>query len=98
MSAQRQLYTAEFKRAAVSWITDHGYGVSAAAGHVGLHAHRLRKWQQKMAHHGASAFPGNGRLRREEAALQRLRQANQRLRMERASLQTAALLFAKEAS
>jgi len=90
--------TAEFKREAVSLITDHGYGVSEAACHLGLHAHRLRKGKQQMAQQGESAFPGNGRLRPDEAELHRLRPDNTRLRMEREMLKKAALFFATEAS
>jgi transposase len=92
------MYTAEFTREAVSLITDHGYGVSEAACNVGLHANMLRKWKQKMAQQGESAFPGNGRLSPDEEELHRLRQENTRLRMEREMLKKAALFFATEAS
>jgi transposase len=98
MSAKRKMYTAEFKREAVSLITDHGYGVSEAACNLGLHANMLRKWTQKMEQQGESAFPGNGRLSPDEEELHRLRQENKRLRMEREILKKAALFFAKEAS
>jgi transposase len=53
----------------------------------------LRQWQRTWEQEGAQAFPGNGRLRPEQEALHRLRQANQRLRMEREILKTAALVF-----
>jgi transposase len=92
------MYTAEFKREAVSLITDHGYGVSEAARNLGLHATMRRQWKRTLAQEGAHAFPGHGRLRPEQEALQRLRQENKRLRMEREILKKAALLFAHEAS
>jgi transposase len=41
---------------------------------------------------------GNGRLRPDQEELHRLRQENQRLRMERDILKKAALFFANEAS
>ena len=62
MSAKRKMYTVEFKREAVSLITDHGYGVSEAARNLGLHANMLRKWKRQLAQEGENAFPGNGRL------------------------------------
>ena len=98
MSAKRKMYTAEFKREAVSLITDHGYGVSEAARNLGLHANMLRKWKGKLAQQGESAFPGNGRLSPDQEEVHRLRQENTRLRMEREIVKKAALFFAKEAS
>jgi transposase len=97
MAAKRKLYTAEFKRDAVSLITDHGYGVSEAARNLGLHANMLRKWKRKWAPQGANACPGNGRLSPDQEELQRQRQENKRLRMAREILQKAALFFANEA-
>ena len=98
MSAKRKIYTAEFKREAVSLITHHGYGVSEAARNLGIHATMLRKWQRTVEQQGAHAFPGNGRLSPEQEELQRLRQENKRLRMEREILKKAALFFANETS
>ena len=63
MAAKRKIATAEFTRAAVSLITHHGYGVSAAARNLGLHATMLRKWKRPLAQQGVQAFPGHGRLR-----------------------------------
>lgn len=62
MSAKRKIYTAEFKREAVSLITNHGYGVSEAARNLGLHANRLRQWKRHLEQAGENACPGNGRL------------------------------------
>jgi transposase len=98
MSAKRKIYTAEFKREAVSLITHHGYGVSEAARNLGIHATMLRKWKGALEQQGAHTFPGNGRLSPEQAELQRLRQENKRLRMEREILKKAALFFANETS
>ena len=43
MAAKRKMYTAACKRDAVSLITDHGDGVSAAARNLGRHAKMLRQ-------------------------------------------------------
>ena len=82
MAAKRKMYTAAFTREAVSLITDHGDGVSAAARNLGLHAKMLRQWKRTLAQEGAHAFPSNGRLRPEQEERHRLRQENKRLRME----------------
>ena len=98
MAAKRKIYTAEFKREAVSLITHHGYGVSEAARNLGIHATMLRKWKRALEQQGAQAFSGNGRLSPAQEELYRLRQENKRLRMERDILKKAALFFANEAS
>jgi transposase len=98
MSAKRKIYTAEFKREAVSLIMHHGYGVSEAARNLGIHATMLRKWKRAVEQQGTHAFPGNGHLSPDQEELHRLRQENKRLRMEREILKKAALFFANEAS
>jgi transposase len=98
MSAKRKIYPAEFKREAVSLLTNHGDGVSEAARNLGLHANMLRKWTRHLEQEGENAFPGNGRLRPDQEELHRLRQEKKRLRMEREILKKAALFFANEAS
>ena len=57
MSAKRKIYTAEFKREAVSLITNHGYGVSEAARNLGLHANMLRKWKRHVEQARRKRFP-----------------------------------------
>lgn len=98
MAAKRKIYTAEFKREAVSLITNHGYGVSEAARNLGIHTTMLRKWKRQLEQQEAHAFPGNGRLIPAQEELHRLRQENKRLRMERDILKKAALFFANEAN
>ena len=98
MAAKRKIYTAEFKREAVSLITNRGYGVSEAARNLGIHATMLRKWKRPLEQQRAYAFPGNGRLTPAQEELHRLRQENKRLRMERDILKKAALFFANEAN
>ena len=98
MSQKRRNYTAEFKREAVALITEHGYGMSEAARNLGLHTNMLRKWKRKLEANGTDAFPGKGRLSAEQEEVQRLRQENKRLRMERDILKKAAIFCANESS
>jgi transposase len=98
MAAKRKSYTVEFKREAVSLITNHGYGVSEAARNLGIHATMLRKWKRPWEQQSVHAFPGNGRFTPAQEELHRLRQENKRLRMERDILKKAALFFANEAN
>jgi transposase len=98
MTEKRQTYTAEFKREAVRLVTEHGYGVAAAARNLGINAHMLRRWKCQCEAQANGVFPGKGRLSPEHAELYRLREENKRLRMEREILKKAAAFFASESS
>jgi transposase len=98
MSKKRRQYTDEFKREAVRLVTDHGYGVTEAAHHLGIHAQMLGRWKRQVEqqHHGALAR--HGHLSAEQEELQRLRQEVKRLRMEREILKKTVSFFASESS
>jgi len=98
MTDKRRTYTAEFKREAVRLVTDHGYAVAEAARNLGLNAHMLRRWKSEVEQTTHGAFPGNGRVSRDHEELQRLRDENKRLRMERDILKKALGFFASASS
>ena len=88
---KRRTYTEEFKRDAVKLVTEQGYGVSEAAASLGIHANLLTSWKRKFAEQE------NGSLEvGERAELERLREENRRLKMERDILKKATAFFAKE--
>jgi transposase len=68
MTDKRRPYTAEFKREAVRLVTDHGYAVAEAARHLGLNAHRLRRWKSEVEQTTHGACPGHGRISRDHEA------------------------------
>jgi transposase len=84
MAEKRRQYTAEFKREAIRLVTEPGDGVSEAARNLGINAHLLGRWKREFDTQGCVAFPGNGRMASDQEEWQRLRDANTRLRMERA--------------
>jgi transposase len=89
MVEKRRQYTEEFKREAIRLVTEQGYGVSEAARNLGINAHMLGRWKREFNTQGRSAFPGNGRMSSDQEELQRLREENKRLRMERDILKKA---------
>jgi transposase len=96
MKQQRRKYTREFKLAAVKLITEQGRSVAEAARSLGVSEKQLRHWKSVLAEQGQQAFPGNGNLPAADEELRRLREENQRLRMERDILKKATAFFAKE--
>lgn len=95
-SQERKKYTPDFKREAVALVTQHGYSVAEAAKNLGVHAGLLRRWKTALGQSGPVAFPGKGHQTPEHAELQRLREENRRLRMEREILKKATVFFASE--
>jgi transposase-like protein len=96
MSEKRRNDTVACKRAAVRLSTDPGSGVAETARHWGINTTRLRRWQRQLhaAHNGA--LPGQGHLSAEPEELRPLRDANRRLRMERAMVTKAPAGCAQE--
>jgi transposase len=96
MAEQRKTYTAEFKIAAVKLIAQQGYSLREAARNLGVSEKQLRKWKRDLEDQGQQAFPGNGNLPPAQEEIRRLKEENQRLRMERDILKKATAFFAKE--
>jgi|SRR5262245_42193951 len=96
MAEERRTYTAEFKLAAVKLVTERGYSVAEAARSLGVTEKILRKWRRALQDQGVQAFPGKGNLPADQEEIRRLREENQRLRMERDILKKATAFFAKE--
>ena len=89
---KRRNYTEDFKRDAVSLVTEQGYKPSEAARSLGIGDNLIRRWKREFEGEASGA-----RLScddREE--LQRLRKENRMLRMEKEILKKASAYFAKE--
>ena len=89
MAEKRRQYTEEFKREAIRLVTEQGYGVSEAARNLGINAHMLGRWKREFDTQGSAVFPGNGRMSSDQEELQRLRDENKRVRLERDILKKA---------
>ena len=89
----RRSFSEEFKRDAVSLVTNQGYSLAEAARSLGLHPNLIRNWKQKFMseNNGQSVLSED-----EKAELKRLREENRKLRMERDILKKATAFFVKE--
>jgi transposase len=96
MSEKRKTYTAEFKTAAVKLVTEQGYSLREAATSLGVSEKQLRHWKNVLQDQGHQAFPGKGHLPPAQEEIRRLKEENQRLRMERDILKKATAFFARE--
>jgi transposase len=93
---KRRQYTAEFKREAVELVTNQGYTIAEAARNLGIRDQVLGRWRREHLQKQQNAFPGTGHQSPEVEELNRLREENRRLKLEREILKKAAAFFAKE--
>ena len=92
----RRSFTPEFKLEAVKLVRERGMTVAQAARDLGLHENVLRKWVRDAKTHGAQAFPGQGRMRPDDAEVARLKRELAKVRTQRDILKKAIAYFAKD--
>ena len=97
MSKKRRKFSKEFKENAVRLVSEEKQSVGVTARNLGINETMLRRWKTELTSNGSAAFPGKGnQAETVEAELNRLREENRRLRMEREILKKATAFFAKE--
>ena len=92
----RRQFSREFKLEAVKLVAERGVSISQAARDLGLGETVLRRWVREQTTDPQQAFPGNGVMKPDQAAIERLRKEVSKLKMERDILKKAAAYFAKE--
>lgn len=98
MKKQRRTHSAEFKREAVSLVTEQGYTCAAAGRSLGINGTLIGRWKRELETDAAEAFPGKGKRTAEQQRIHELEAENRRLRMEKEILKKATAFFAKESS
>ena len=93
---QRRQFTREYKLEAVRLIRDRSVSFAQALRDLGVHVNLLRKWVKDFAADPSQACPGQGRMKSEQAEIDRLRREVTRLKAERDILKKAAAYFAKD--
>mgnify|MGYP006270752875 CR=1 FL=1 len=95
-NTKRRQYTREFKQGAIELVTKQDYTISQAAINLGINSSMLRRWRNEYRAREEAAFPGTGHQPPQLEELNRLREENRRLKLEREILKKAAAFFAKE--
>jgi transposase len=97
MKKTRKAYTAEFKREAVRLVKG-GLTASQVARDLGLVANIVARWVREDQGDPSQAFPGQGKMKVDEAEVERLRKEIIKLKAERDLLKKATAYFAKEST
>ena len=95
MAKQRRKYTPEFKEEIVKLITELGKSVAEVSRDTEINAGVIHRWVKIYQEEGTDGFPGNGRLRPEEAEYKALQKELHDLREENAILKKAVAIFTK---
>ena len=96
MTKRRRSYSKEFKREAVSLVVDQGYSKAEAGRSLDVRPELIRRWVGEFEDQGGGAFPGKGKLTRDQQRIRELETENRRLKMEKEILKKASAYFAKE--
>ena len=94
--ATRRIFSREFKLEAVKLVRKRGVTVAQASRDLGVRVNVLRKWLRDSLADPKDVFPGKGVMKPEQAEIDRLRNENAKLKMERDILKKAAAYFAKD--
>lgn len=92
----RRQFTREFKLESVRLVRERGVSVAQAARDLDVHENVLRKWIKQFDDDPGQAFPGQGRLKPEQAEIERLQREVRKLKAERDILKKATAYFAKD--
>lgn len=88
----RRKFSPEFKLAAVKKVVEQGLPAAEVARDLGIRDSLLHTWKRKLEMKGTLRLPENS----VDGELQRLREENRRLKIERDILKKATIFFAKE--
>ena len=80
---KRRTFSREFKLEAVKLVTERGVAVVQACRDLELSESVLRRWMREVGDTPLGAFPGHGRVSREQAEIVALRKEVARLKAER---------------
>ena len=95
MGRPRRAFTREFKREAVTLVTEGEHPTAQVARDLGITPNLLRRWKQEATGDPVAAFPGKGRRKPHEEELARLKRDLARVTQERDFLKSVATYFAK---
>jgi transposase len=98
MSKERKQYSREFKQESVRLLETSGKSASELERELGIGKGNLWRWKRKFAADGKDAFPGHGRLKREQEQLRQLERELEIVRQERDILKKAVAIFSHPSS
>ena len=91
----RRKYDRAFKEGAVKLVIESGQTLAGTARDLGITENMLMRWKNEYLEDQANAFPGQGRMKPEEAEIHHLKRQIVDLEQEREILKKALAIFSK---
>jgi len=91
----RRRYDRAFKEGAVRLVIENGQSLAGTARDLGITENMLTRWKKEYLEDQENAFPGQGRMKPEEAEMHRLKRRVAELEQEREILKKALAIFSK---
>ena len=91
----RRKFGKEFKIEAVKLVTERGMKVAEVSRDLGISKELLYRWKNDYEQSGNYSFPGEGKLKPEDADLRKLRRELANVKEERDILKKAIAIFSK---
>ena len=91
----RRRYDRAFKEGAVRMVIENGQTIAGTARDLGITENMLTRWKKEYLEDQANAFPGQGRMKPEEAEIHHLKRQVADLEQEREILKKALAIFSR---
>jgi transposase len=91
----RRRYDRAFKEGAVRLVIEKGQTLAGTARDLGITENMLTRWKKEYLEDQEQAFPGQGRMKPEEAEIHQLKRRVADLEQEREILKKALVIFSK---
>ena len=91
----RRRYDRAFKEGAVRMVIENGQTIAGTARDLGITENMLTRWKKEYLEDQANAFPGQGRMKPEEAEIHHLKRRVADLEQEREILKKALAIFSR---
>ena len=95
MATRRRRFDKQFKLDALKMVSESDRSLSAVARDLGIHPNVLYRWRDEFEADAGDAFPGKGKLKREDEDLRKLRRELETVKEERDILKKALAVFSR---
>ena len=91
----RRRYDRAFKEGAVRMVIENGQTIAGTARDLGITENMLTRWKKEYLEDQENAFPGQGRMKPEEAEIHQLKRRVADMEQEREILKKSLAIFSK---
>lgn len=92
---RKRTFTVEYKKEIIKLVTEQGKKVTHVARDIDVSEATVRRWVKEYGEHGNDAFPGKGKLRRDDEEIRLMKKKMADQEEENSILKKAICIFTK---